>query len=383
MDALVFFGISFGLVSGVLFSLLLVSFDKGWKKFASAFLSLVLGGGSLWKAFDIFQVKEQAAVLTSIGFFFLFFLLAFVVFLFIFCIIIKDKHNKDVLRIRDILLGQKNYIEAYYKRRIQEIDNTLNIPALEKRENDVRQRELCCTAIRETLEREKEEFEKSTKKALKVRLPEKKKLVVTKEFLEMFPSYVENLGECIHGINSETKLFLEEHTGQLTYEDLCVYLRLLSMQIFGHLFRSNAKDVRVHFRYYDIKKNGFVKLVSNVASQDCNRDLTFIPCDKPNMIMKSFECRRALIKSYNIDYHYDGKNSTTWTEYMTGAFYNITKNGKPCLSFGISVKSAAKYRHLFNFLNFCKFESYLQEVIEELNYAHSIEAILYQDHTMK
>lgn len=92
MDALVFFGISFGLVSGVLFSLLLVSFDKGWKKFASAFLSLVLGGGSLWKAFDIFQVKEQAAVLTSIGFFFLFFLLAFVVFLFIFCIIIKTNY---------------------------------------------------------------------------------------------------------------------------------------------------------------------------------------------------------------------------------------------------------------------------------------------------
>lgn len=119
-----------------------------------------------------------------------------------------------------------------------------------------------------------------------------------------------------------------------------------------------------------------------VASKEYKRELTFIPCNRANMIMKSFECRRALIKSHNIEYDYDGANSTTWTEYMTGAFYNITTNGKPCISFGISVKNATKYKHLFNFLNYCKFESYLQEVIEQLNECHSIETILYGDHIM-
>ena len=67
---------------------------------------------------------------------------------------------------------------------------------------------------------------------------------------------------------------------------------------------------------------------------------------------------------------------------MTGAFYNITKDGKPCISFGISVKNATKYKHLFNFLNYCKFESYLQEVLEQFNYEYPIATILYSDHTM-
>lgn len=383
MAALCFFGITFGLVTGVIFSLLFISFDDGWKKLLSGVFSIGLGGSGLWRIYDKYQVTDPSIVFTSIGFLCISFLFAFIVFLIIMCKIIKDKDDNDVLRIRDILLGQKKYIETYYKRREREIDDKLNIPALEKRERDISKRELLCNAKLESLERDKEEFDKLTADKLKIKLPEKKNLVVTKEFLDLFPSYVENLGEFIHGINSETKLFLESHKEVVTYEDLRVYFTILSFQILAHLFHKNANDVRVHFRCYDIDKNGFKKLTSMVASKEYKRDLTFIPCDKANMIMKSFECRRALIKSHNIDYDYDGNNSTTWTEYMTGAFYNITKNGKPCISFGISVKNATKYKHLFNFLNYCKFESYLQEVIEQLNEYYSIETILYGDHIIQ
>lgn len=382
MGASCFFGGTFGLVAGVIFSLLFVSFDAGWKKIISGIFSIGVGGGGLWEIYERYQVTDSSTIFTSMGCLCASFLIAFIIFLFIMCKIIKDNDDKDVLRIRDILLGQKKYIEAYYKQREKEIDDKLNIPVLEKREQDVSKRELLCDAKLESLERDREELDKLTDNKLKIKLPEKKNLVVTKEFLDLFPSYVENLGEFIHGINSETKLFLENHEDCMTYEDLRVFLTLLSLQILAHLFHKNATDVRVHFRYYDKEKDGFKKLTSMVASKEYKRELTFIPCNRANMIMKSFECRRALIKSHNIEYDYDGANSTTWTEYMTGAFYNITTNGKPCISFGISVKNATKYKHLFNFLNYCKFESYLQEVIEQLNECHNIETILYGDHIM-
>lgn len=44
----------------------------------------------------------------------------------------KDRDDGDILRIRDIILGQKNYIETYYKKREKEIDDKLNVTALEK-----------------------------------------------------------------------------------------------------------------------------------------------------------------------------------------------------------------------------------------------------------
>ena len=296
----------------------------------------------------------------------------------ILCKIMRDKDDQDILRIRDILLGQKHYIQKYYEKRSREIDEKLNVPALEKRENDVAVREQHLIAQREVFEREKDDFNKLTEGKLKIKLPEKKNITVTKEFLDLLPSYVDGLASFIEGIKEETKLFVDNHNA-VNHDDLKVYLTLISIQILEHLFGKGVKDVRVHFRYYDERKCGYNKLVSVIGDKESKRDLTFIPYEKANMIIKSFECKRALIKSHNIDYDYVGNNSTTWTEYMTGAFYNITRHNKPCLSFGISVKNAAKYKNLFNFLNYCQIESYLQEIIEQFDDCYNIEAILYTD----
>ena len=43
----------------------------------------------------------------------------------IMCKIMKDKDDKDVLRIRDIILGQKKYIEKYYQKREEEINENV------------------------------------------------------------------------------------------------------------------------------------------------------------------------------------------------------------------------------------------------------------------
>lgn len=84
-----------------------------------------------------------------------------------------------------------------------------------------------------------------------------------------------------------------------------------------------------------------------------------------------------IIKSYNIEYDYEANNRTIWTEYITFTFYNIKKEELPCLSFGISVKNNAKYRYLFCFLNYCKFEAVLQEVVEQFNEKFDISKVLY------
>jgi len=382
MGAICFGNLGLGLIVGLIFSLLFVSFDKSWKKIISTIFAFGTSGIGLWAIYDKYGITDYVNAFTAIGIFSFSFLIAFIVFMIIMCKIMRDKDDKDVLRIRDIILGQKRYIEKYYQKREKEIDEKLNIPALEQREKNVSLREQHCVAQFEILEREKEEFSKLTENKLRIRLPEKKNLVVTKEFLELFPSYVDNLSSFIEGIRSETELFLDSHSS-INGEELKVFLVILSLQTIEQLFGKDARDVRVHFRYYNESRQGFSKLVSVIGAKESARDLTFIPLNKANMIMKSFECKRALIKSHNIDYDYTGNNNTTWTEYMTGAFYNITRAGNPCLSFGISVKNAAKFKHLFNFLNYCKFESYLQEVIEQFDEKHPIETILYNEHTLQ
>ena len=370
-----------GLLVSLIFSLLFINFDKMWKKILTSIISTSASGAGLWGIFEKSDVTNPSEIFISIGVFCCTFLVAFIVFMVILCKLIKDKDDTDVLRIRDIILGQKQYIQKYYQKRENEIDNKLNIEVLQKREKEINLKEQHYLTEKELLECEKLELEKIKDGKLRVRLPENKNLAITKEFLDLLPSYVEELSSFIEGIKTECKLFNNNHDS-VKYEDMQVFLTLLSLRTLEHLFGKGAKDVRVHFRFYNEKRNGYEKIVSVIGEKESKRDLTFIPYDKDNMINKSFECKRALIKSHNIDFDFEGNNSTTWTEYITYTFYNITRNNKPCLSFGISVKNATKYKHLLNFLNYCKFESYLQEVVEEFNDSYNIETILYDNHNI-
>jgi len=74
---------------------------------------------------------------------------------------------------------------------------------------------------------------------------------------------------------------------------------------------------------------------------------------------------------------YNGANSTTWQDYMTYTFYNICYENVPCLSFGISVQNTENYRDIFYFLNYAKFEMYLNGCVERFNENISIISILY------
>lgn len=382
MFAIIWGNIGLGFIIGLVFSLLYVAFDNGWKKLVSSLLTTGASGAGLFFLYKSIFMDNISQLFTAIGVLCISFLIFFIVFLLILCKIMKDKDDKDVIRIRDILLGQKSYIEKYYEGRKSEIDSKLNIPSLKSKEENLKHREYILIEKEKVFEIEKEDFKKLAGGKLKIKLPVNKNLTVTKEFLDLIPSHIDLLSSFIEGVNFETEIFLAEHK-TAAYADLKVFLKLLAIQITEHLFSRNAKDVRVHFRCYNEKKNGYESITSVVGEKDYNRSMTFIPYNQANMILRSFETKRALIKSHNIEYDFVGNNSTIWTEYMTGTFYNITRNDKPCLSFGISVKSSIKYKDLFNFLNYCKFESYLQEVIEKFDEKYSIETLLYTQHIMK
>lgn len=381
MISLCFGSAGIGVALGLIFSLLFVAFDTGWKKMLSSIFVSGTGGTGIWMFYEKCSITESSEIFVSIGTLFFSFAIIFIVFMLIMCKIIKDKDDKDIIRIRDIILGQKKYIEKYYEKREKDIDERLNIPSLEKREKELQVKEQHLATQIELIDKEKEEIAKLTQGKLKIKLPENKNITVTKEFLDLFPSYVEGLSMFIEGIKSETDVFIESHE-TANCNDFKVFLKLLSIHVSEHLFGKGARDVRVHFRYYDEQKNGYEKFISTIGDRENTKHMTFIPYDKANMIIKSFECKRGLIKSHNIDYDFVGNNSTTWTEYITVTFYNITRMNIPCLSFGISVKNATKFKNLFNFLNYCKFETYLQDVIEQFDEKYCIESILYGEHNM-
>jgi len=142
MGAICFGNLGLGLIVGLIFSLLFVSFDKSWKKIISTIFAFGTSGIGLWAIYDKYGITDYVNAFTAIGIFSFSFLIAFIVFMIIMCKIMRDKDDKDVLRIRDIILGQKRYIEKYYQKREKEIDEKLNIPALEQREKNVSLREL-------------------------------------------------------------------------------------------------------------------------------------------------------------------------------------------------------------------------------------------------
>ena len=107
---------------------------------------------------------------------------------------------------------------------------------------------------KEQLENDKADFEKLTSSKLRIKLPESKNLVVTKEFLDLFPSYVDVFSSFINGVREETKLFLSNYTPigeKMNIEDFKAFLYIITIQVFEHLFSKNSRDVRVHFRYYN------------------------------------------------------------------------------------------------------------------------------------
>lgn len=362
-----------GIFIGFMFTLFLINFDGKWKIVLESIFGIG-GGGISIASLCVFDITSQNQKFGATAGFIIGFLVSVIISLFILCKLIKDKDDTDILRVRDILLGQKSYIEKYYEKRKFEIDSKL--PELEKREEQLVQDEKSIAETKKYLEREFEKLEQLGNKKLKFMLPDKKPIFLNKDFIDAMPSYIADLSKCIYDMKSHTEVFITKE--KIGVSELKSYFVSISLFISQDLFGGISNDIRVHFRLFNPQTEFYEKYVAIMGSNVIDRNMTPIPYAN-SMIQKSFVCKRALIKSINSDADFLSNNNTVWKDYMTFSFYNLKKDGLPYLTFGISVKNEARFRHLFYFLNYFRIEEYLEEYIEVLDERFGLISILYDD----
>lgn len=382
--ASIFSHIALGALLSLIFILYYINGDGKWK----LFLEIIIGtGGNIGGIFilDNWLKPENSVVrMYSVGFCITSFLLVTFLLLLVFSFLIKDKDDKDIIRLRDIMLGQTSWINKYYQRRAKEIDNKLNISALEQREQEIEIKQQKLKKQEENIEEKKkfikEEMGKLTQlsgKKLRISLPEHTDIILNKEYIDAMPSYIGNIIMCINDITACTNMILEKQQKEIDLITVKSYFVSLATYISVDLFGGNTPDVRIHFRIYNANKRGYVKLVAVIGKKVLGKDLTFIPYDDDSMIRKSYECRRALIKSINSDHDYQSKNHNIWEDYLTYTFYDVMLGYIPVLSFGISVKNAVRYKKVLHFLNFFRIEDFLQNNIEKVDEHVKLTQIFY------
>lgn len=362
-----------GMVIGVIFSLLYINFDKTWIKIASSLLSFGGSAGFVVAADSFFVVSEQSMKFWTASSLYFMFLLSFCVMMIIMCKLIKDKDDADILRIRDILLGRKSYIDKYYKKREQEIESKL--PSLDLREQEISNREKELAAKQEYIESELNKLKQLSNKRLKIVLPRDKAILINKEFVELMPSYIADLATCINNLKRDTEDILNKDEFDLN--DFKSYLILISTYVAQDLFGGKSNDIRIHFRFYNEQSEKYEKLIAIMGTKIVSKNMTPIPYEN-SMIQESFECKRAVIKSINSEHDYKSNNYTVWKDYMTYTFYNLKRNERPFLTFGISVKNEVRFKNLFYFLNYFGLEEYLEEYLDQIDEQFNIKKILYQ-----
>lgn len=378
LTASIFSHIALGALLSVIFVIYYVHGDSEWK----LGLEILLGaGGNVGGIFilDKWLHSDKPVIrMYSVGSCIASFVVCTILFLIIFSFMIKDKDDKNIIRLRDIMLGQVSWIKKYYERRGREIDNrNLNLPQLIKREKNIEDRENKVKQEEKYIQEEKEKLQNLTKGKLHFCLPEHANIVLNKEYIDAMPSYIGDIIRCIKDITFCTNMILEKDRNQLDITVIKSYFISIATYISSDLFGGATEDVRIHFRIYDIEKKGYVKLVAVIGKNVVNRDMTFIPYDEDNMINRSYKCRRALIKSINIDHDYKSDNSTIWEDYLTYTFYGLTYKGIPFLSLGISIKNAVRYKKILHLLNYFRIENFWESNIEQIDEYIKLKDIFY------
>ena len=370
-----------GIVLALFFVIYYVNGNGKAKIFFEILLGLGGNAGAIFVLYRTFKIEDTTVNLFSMASCFFSFIIATIIFVIIFANMIKDKENDklQIIRLRDIIVGQTSWVKEFRDKRMKEIDDVLDYNKLRQKEETIKRQEQEIETKKRFIDEEIERIEQIGNKKVHLKLPEKSNITLTKEFVDLMPSYFKDVVRCISEMNTLEQEYLSiVNTENMDINNIKSYLYALSTAISSNIFNNNSGDIRIHFRYYDKDKCGYVKLAAIKGNQIFVQDMTFIPYDKENMINKSYECKRALIKSINCSYDYKSDNNAIWKDYLTYTFYNLKTENIPYLSFGISLKNEIRYNKLFYFLNYIAFfEEYLQKKIEILNNKYNLEYIIY------
>ena len=229
---------------------------------------------------------------------------------------------------------------------MKEIDEVLDYEKLKQREEVIKKQESIISNKQKFLDEELERLDAIGSKKVRMNLPEKSPITVSKEFVELMPSYFKDVVRCIIEMRNLEQEYLED-IENLSTNMILMYLFALASSISSNLFGYNSADIRIHFRYYNKEKQGYDKLIAFRGNKIISEEMTLIPYGEDNMITKSFECKRALIKSINYQHDFQSDNHAMWKDYLTYTFHNMKSENIPYLSFGISVKNETRYKKLF------------------------------------
>lgn len=363
--------ILWGCLVGTVCTILFFQSDKSWLKIASSILGISGTGYSYTLVKHLTGETELkvlqcafAIVLTAI------FVSAFLI-LFALCKSLKDKEGNEVIRIRDILLGQKDYIKSFYQLRLSEVEEDSNTKILEKEKKEIEALRAGLAIREKNLNDREEQLNEQIKHNISLCLPVDSPIPMTNEFLGQFPEFIEGLAKFINDVNRFTEEYLAKEIKDNRDKYKLIYSYFLGICSFmmEDIFNTTAKNVRIHFRV--LHNDEYVKFVAKIGSSVYEDELTPIPRGR-GMIKEAQIHQTSLIKSLNMTHNFRSKHRNVWEDYMTMTFCEICKEDIPFISMGISVKNKERFKNLLYFLNFYKIENFIQDNLCKINVRYNI-----------
>lgn len=154
--------IGLGIVLALFFVIYYINGNGKTKIFFEILLGLGGNAGAIFILYKTFKIEDTTVNLFSIASCFFSFIIATVIFVIIFAYMIKDKENdeRQIIRLRDIIVGQTWWVKEYRDKRVREIDEGLDYDKLKQKEELLNHHEQEIAIKNRLLEEETERIEK-------------------------------------------------------------------------------------------------------------------------------------------------------------------------------------------------------------------------------
>lgn len=187
--------IGLGIVLALFFVIYYVNGNGKTKLFLEILLGLGGNAGAIFILYKTFKIQDITVNLFSIASCFFSFIIATIIFVTILANMIKDKENDKVqiIRLRDIIVGQTSWVKEFRDKRMKEIDDVLNYKKLKQKEETIKRQKQEIVTQKRFIEEEIERIELMGSKKVRLKLPEKSNITITKEFVDLMPSYFKDV----------------------------------------------------------------------------------------------------------------------------------------------------------------------------------------------
>lgn len=358
-----------GTIIGVVCTLLFFQNDKTWVKFISPIVGISGTGAAYILVRNIAGVNNQKTIQIGVVILLLSIVIIAPITLYFLCKVLKDKDGNQTIRVRDILLGQKKFIDTYYEQRAEELKENFYSKMIEEEKEKINSARDALQIRERDINSRESKLQKQIQDKVAMNLPMEAYVPMTNDFLGQFPDFIESLAKYINDVGRITSEYIDCFDENKKYNLLYSYFLALCSFTMEDLFDTSSQNVRIHFRILEGDK--YVKFVAKIGKSIYEDDLTPMPLNR-GMIRQSYNNQTSLIKSLNIQYDERGTHRKVWEDYMTLTFCDIKKDGNPFISMGISVKNKEKFKHLLYFLNFYKIENFLQDRLKEIDKVYHI-----------